>query len=135
MLARPLWFTFGCAATGCGIAGAVLPLLPTTPFLLVAAWAFARSSPRLHSWLLAHPTFGSLINNWRRDGSLSRNTKLVAMLVMLSSFGLTLLLGFPMHVAAIQLMVFVPAGWFLLSRPEPLGGIVSDGSLPVIQRD
>ncbi|MDZ7735161.1 MAG: YbaN family protein [Gammaproteobacteria bacterium] len=135
MLARPLWFTFGCAATGCGIAGAVLPLLPTTPFLLVAAWAFARSSPRLHGWLLAHPTLGRLINNWQHDGSLGRNTKLVAMLVMLSSLGLTLLLGFPMLVAMVQLMVFVPAGWFLLSRPEPLGDTVGEGSPPVIQRD
>ncbi|MEX2517514.1 MAG: YbaN family protein [Gammaproteobacteria bacterium] len=128
MLARPFWFIFGCAATGCGIVGAVLPLLPTTPFLLIAAWAFARSSPRLYTWLLTHPTLGRLIGNWQRDGSLSRNTKLVAMLVMLSSLGLTLLLGFPMLVAMVQLMVFVPAGWFLLSRPEPLGDTVGERS-------
>lgn len=121
MLTRPIWFTFGCTATACGMTGAVLPLLPTTPFLLLAVWAFARSSPRLHGWLLAHSTFGPLISDWQRDGSLSRNTKLVAMLVMASSLALTLLLDFPVVVAAVQLMVFVPVGVFLLSRPEPAG--------------
>lgn len=135
MLSRPFWLTCGCAATGCGVAGAVLPLLPTTPFLLLAAWAFARSSPRLHSWLLTHPVFGRPISDWQHSGSLSRNAKLAAMLTMASSLGLTLLLGFPLLVAAVQLMVFVPVGWFLLSRPEAPRGAPDGEPLPVSQRD
>jgi len=135
MLTRPFWFTFGCAATGCGIIGTVLPLLPTTPFLLLAAWAFARSSPGLHNWLLTHPAFGRLINDWQRHGSLSRSTKRAAVRIMASSFGLTLLLDFPMVVAVVQLIVFIPVGWFLLTRPEAKMCTASEDSLPVIQRD
>lgn len=118
MLARPLWFTFGCAATGCGIAGAVLPVIPATPFLLLAAWAFARSSPRLHVWLLDHPRFGCIIRDWQHHGSISRNTKRAALLAMAVSLALTWLLGFPASVLFVQLTVFVPVGYFILSRPD-----------------
>ena len=135
MLARPLWFTFGCAATGCGVVGAVLPLLPTTPFLLIAAWAFARSSPRLHDWLLAHPGFGRLIRDWRDHGSVSRGAKRLAVLVMAASLTLTWLLGFAMWVLAAQLAVFVPAGWFVLSRPDAPTGSPPAVRLAAVQGD
>ena len=75
MVPRVLWLLLGIAATGFGIAGAVLPLLPTTPFLLVATYAFARSSPRLHAWLMSHRQFGPLIANWQQHGAIGRRAK------------------------------------------------------------
>src|SRR5690606_8396288 len=63
---RSLWLTFGLVCVGLALAGVVLPLLPATPFLLLAAFAFTRSSPRLHAWLLGHRHFGPLIEDWRR---------------------------------------------------------------------
>lgn len=54
------------ASFGAGMVGVVVPLLPTTPFVLLAAYAAARSSPRLHAWFLAHPTFGRMIQDWQR---------------------------------------------------------------------
>lgn len=58
MPVRALWLTLGLVSTACGVAGVVLPLVPTTPFLLLAAYAFARSSPRLHNWIMMHPRLG-----------------------------------------------------------------------------
>ncbi|NNE06609.1 MAG: YbaN family protein [Xanthomonadales bacterium] len=68
-----------------GIAGAglVLPILPTTPFVLLAAACFARSSERWHQWLLDSPTFGPMIRNWEKNRCISRRTKLIAVVSML----------------------------------------------------
>ena len=67
---RYLWLSFGFIALALGMAGAVLPLLPTTPFILLAAFCFARSSRRFHNWLLNHRTFGPMIENWRQEGAI-----------------------------------------------------------------
>jgi uncharacterized membrane protein YbaN (DUF454 family) len=62
----------GLAATGLALAGVVLPLLPATPFLLVAAWAFARSSPRLEGRLRAHARLGPLLAGWEARQAIAR---------------------------------------------------------------
>src|SRR3546814_4941574 len=80
---RIFWFCFGLGATGLGIAGAILPLLPATPFFLLAAFGFARSSPRLHAWLTGHRRFGPLITDWQRHGAIARRAKVTAVAVML----------------------------------------------------
>ncbi|WP_225976647.1 MULTISPECIES: YbaN family protein [Corynebacterium] len=65
----------GVIATGCGIIGIVLPLFPTTPFLLLAAYCFAKSSPRMHDWLLSHPQLGPYITNYQ-SGAMSKKHKI-----------------------------------------------------------
>lgn len=65
-----------------GIVGAFLPVLPTTPFILLSAWAAARSSPRLLDWLENHTAFGPMIRDWRRGGVVSRRAKWLASLMM-----------------------------------------------------
>lgn len=76
--ARALLVAGGALFVGLAAIGVVLPLLPTTPFLLVAAACFARSSPRLHRALLASRTFGPLIHHWRAAGAIPRGAKIVA---------------------------------------------------------
>lgn len=77
----------GVAFTGLGLVGAILPVLPTTPFLLVAAVAFAHSSPRLHAWLEQHPQFGPGLRRIREGKGIARRTKIVSLVLA------TLLLG------------------------------------------
>jgi uncharacterized membrane protein YbaN (DUF454 family) len=118
MHARYLWLLLGLAATGCGIIGAVLPLLPTTPFLLVAAYAFARSSPRLHAWLLDHPQFGPLISNWQAHGAIASSVKITAIIVMLGALGLSWLMGFALWIVGVQAGVLSVVALFILTRPD-----------------
>ena len=81
----------GWLAFATGIVGIVLPLLPTTPFMLLAAALFARSSPRFHGWLLAHPWFGPPILDWPQYRGIRRHTRRRAIIFILISFSVSLL--------------------------------------------
>ena len=109
----------GISALALGGLGVVLPLLPTTPFILVAAFAFAKSSDRLHRWLLDHDVFGPLITNWRQYGAISRNTKIASILSMIAIVVISFLLAVPAHAIVIQILVLGAAAAFILSRPLP----------------
>ncbi len=117
-LMRLIWAAFGGICVVLAMAGAVLPLLPTTPFLLLAAFAFARSSTRLHSWLISHKRFGPLIADWRDHGAISRRTKRISVGVMaampLASYGL----GAPLWAIAVQAVALTGSAGFILSRPD-----------------
>ena len=116
---RLLWLALGWLSVGLGIAGAVLPILPTTPFMLLAAWCFARSSPRFHAWIVNHPTFGPPVRNWQGHGAISRRAKVLAAGSMLAVLGLSLVLGLKWQVIAIHTVAMLGAGTFVLTRPEP----------------
>ena len=119
MVLRSFHFALGVTATGLAVLGAVLPLLPTTPFLLVAAWAFARSSPRLEAWLVDHARFGPLIADWRREGAVSRRVKRLSALVMLATLVFGALVGLSVAILALQAAIFAAVSLFLWTRPEP----------------
>ncbi|MCE1237441.1 MAG: YbaN family protein [Hyphomicrobiales bacterium] len=109
----------GGVAVVLAIAGAVLPLLPTTPFLLVAAWAFARSSPRAERWLLDHARFGPLVRDWREGGAVSRSAKRASAGVMIATLAFGWAIDLAFWILAIQAVVFAGVSTFLWSRPEP----------------
>ncbi len=80
----------GFVAVGLGVAGLVLPVLPTTPFMLLAAACFARSSPRFHRWLLHHRTFGPIVSEWERHRAIPWRTKLWAIALMSTTLAVSI---------------------------------------------
>ena len=89
---RGLLIIIGLISLALGIAGVVLPLLPTTPFILLTATCFAKSSPRFHRWLLQHPNFGPIINTFQNNARLPTLTAYKVILFIWLSLGLSMLL-------------------------------------------
>jgi uncharacterized protein len=116
---RLLWLLAGLVFIAVGAIGVILPLLPTTPFLLLAAYCFTRSSPRMHRWLHTHPTFGPPLNNWNQYGSIDRRSKRIAIIVILLTPVITVMIGIPWWALASQLLVLGCAATFILTRPDP----------------
>ncbi len=81
-LTRPLFFVLGCLCVGLGILGIYLPVLPTTPFMLLASMCFAKSSPRLHAWLINHKSFGRMIVAWQTRRAIPRHAKWLSWTMM-----------------------------------------------------
>jgi uncharacterized protein len=117
-----MWLAIGYAATGLGIAGAFLPLVPTTPFLLVAVYAFARSSPAMHRWLTNHPRLGPFIDNWQRYGAIGIRAKASAVALMAGALGLSWWLGLDAALLALQAAAMAGVCAFILTRPNGPGG-------------
>ncbi len=116
---RAIWFIVGATALLLGALGIVLPLLPTTPFLLVAAFAFARSSERWHKWLLEHKIFGRIIANWNNYGAIDKRTKAIGTLSMAGVFILSLIMGVSPFILGIQALALSASAAFVLTRPLP----------------
>lgn len=115
---RILWVCLGVTALTLGTIGIVLPLLPTVPFLLLAAFFFARSSERLHNWLITHPRFGPPIEDWNRSGAISRRAKILATVSVAAAFGLSLALGLRLMILMIQAATLCCVLLFIWTRPE-----------------
>ena len=118
MLGRALWLGLGWTCVGLGVVGAFLPLLPTTPFLLLAAFSFSRGSNKLHSWLINHPKLGPPITDWQQHRAISRRVKWVATLSMVAVFGLSLLMQVPSWALLTQAGVLLCVAGFLWTRAE-----------------
>ena len=116
----------GWIAVSLGFIGVFLPVLPTTPFLLVAAWAFAHSSPRFRDWLLNHPIFGRMIRDWQQHGSIPLRAKLIAV-TMIGASLLWLLgwSGLPVTLLVLIGSCLLGAASFILSRPTTKKGPAS----------
>lgn len=115
---KAMWITAGLIALALGAAGIVLPLLPTVPFLLLAAFCFSRSSQRLHDWLVHHPTLGPPIRDWRENGAIRPKAKILASLSILAAFSVSVFLGLSIKLLAIQAVTLSCVAAFIWSRPN-----------------
>lgn len=115
---RPLWLILGLVSVALGVLGIALPVLPTTPLMILAAFFFSKSSPRLEAWLLDHRVFGPVIADWRESGAIAPKIKLMAVGTMAAVFAVSLIVGVKPFVLIIQAVCLGGAAWFVLSRPN-----------------
>ena len=114
---RPIFFALGLLSLATGIVGAVLPLLPTVPFLLLAAFCFARSRPEWAERLYAHPRYGASLCEWRDRRAISRRAKIAAISAMTIGAGVTwFTLGWPWVMISVAVLVLV--GPWIWTRAE-----------------
>lgn len=115
---RIMWFISGWICLALGAMGILLPLLPTVPFLLLAALCFAKSSDTAHQWLINHKAFGPPIQDWQQSGAIRRPAKILATLSILAAFIISLFLGIAWWALTLQAIVLTCVSIFIWSRPE-----------------
>lgn len=114
---RHLYLVAGFASLGLAALGVALPLLPTVPFVILAAFCFARSSPAIERRLLEHPQFGPHIVLWRERRAISRRGKRAALIAFGVSVGIALVFApFPWSLVPVAAAA-IGGGW-IWSRPE-----------------
>jgi uncharacterized membrane protein YbaN (DUF454 family) len=118
VIRRGLFLVAGGLALALGAIGIFLPLLPTVPFLLLAAFCFARGSERVHNWLLSHPVFGPPIIDWNERGAIGRRAKWLASVTIVAAFGVSVLLGLPPWVLITQAVTLGAVALFIWTRPH-----------------
>lgn len=104
---KALWITAGSVSLGLGILGIVLPLLPTTPFILLASACYMRGSTRLHNKMLAHPTIGPIIINWHQSRSIEAAIKRKAYLFIIISFAFSIFMAPILWVKGLLGLIFI----------------------------
>jgi uncharacterized membrane protein YbaN (DUF454 family) len=118
-MSKILYRVLAVTAVGAGAVGVVLPLVPTTPFLLVALWASARGAPEWHARIRHHPRFEPTLSAWESERAIPRRAKLTGCLLMLVSWHLMLAMGTHPYVLIALAVLFAIGAGFLLSRPGP----------------
>ncbi|CAA6821615.1 MAG: Unknown protein [uncultured Sulfurovum sp.] len=113
-----IWLLLGFITLGLAILGVLLPLLPTVPFLLLASFFFAKSSEKLHTWLLNHELFGTMISDWHERGAISKNAKYFATLSIALVLAISLFMAVKPLVLSIQIVLLSMVLLFIWTRPN-----------------
>jgi uncharacterized protein len=114
---KTIFILAGLLCIALGVLGIFTPILPTTPFLLLATYFFSKSSEKLHLWLTHHPRLGPIILAWETSRSIPMRAKIIATITL--AISLVLILSKPIVIYAKLLGVFslIGAGLFILTRP------------------
>ena len=116
---RPLYIAAGWTCLGLGALGIFLPLLPTTPFVLLAAFCFSRGSTTLHQWLLNQKTFGPIIQDWNQHGVIRPHIKWTSVGLIILMIGYPVLFGpIPTWIKTTLVVIGLGVISFIVSRPS-----------------
>ena len=118
-IARALWFALGCLGVGLGFVGIIIPVLPTTPFILVAVWAFGKSSPAFAERLRRHKVFGPYVRDWEAHRVIPAKAKIAACVMMSLSLGwLVWFTAAPAWAKMLTAALMAAAAFYVLSKPS-----------------
>ena len=116
---RLLWLYLGHLFVGLGIVGVFLPILPTTPFILLASACYSRGSERFNAWLLNHPVFGPPLRDWRAQKMIRPKAKVVASASIFIAIGIVVLAEkIPLYGKLGMVSVVVPVWIYIVTRPS-----------------
>lgn len=115
---RVLWMLLGLVALVLGGIGVFLPILPTTPFVILAAFAFGKSIPAWRRWLVRNRIFGPIIKNWEETGAIAPRYKAMAGTMMLAAIALSVYMSVKPLIIAVQVLCMMAAFYFIITRPN-----------------
>lgn len=116
---RTAYFVLGWLMVALGLIGAVLPIMPTTIFIILAAWCFGRSSPRFEKWLLEHRIFGPTLVQWREHGAVPKRVKWIACSGMAFGYATFFCFARPTPLlGGVVALFFIACAAYVLSRPS-----------------
>lgn len=115
---RVFWIALGLSALVLGIIGVLLPVLPTTPFVILAAFAFGKGSDRLRGWLVNNAIFGPMIREWEAHGAIAPRYKRIAYMFMALAFLGSLIAGVRPVILFVQAVCLSSAGLYIWTRPD-----------------
>lgn len=118
-----------------GFIGAILPGMPTTVFLILAAWASSKGWPQMDAWLLNHPKYGPTLRDWRAHGTVPRKAKWLASIMMLISGIIMLFTTAPLAVKAFTDITMLIVAIWLWRRPEPNPVIIQQNAVDLEKTD
>ena len=115
---KMVWFVIGLVALVLGGIGVFLPILPTTPFIILAAFAFGKSIPAWRRWLLNNKTFGPIIEDWEETGAIAPRYKIMATTMMIAALALSFYLAIKPVIIGVQALCMLVAFGFIITRPN-----------------
>jgi len=116
---KAAYFSLGWLFFVLGVIGAVLPVMPTTPFMLLALWAFSKSSERFHNWLYYHRFFGPPLQKWTQYRVIPLPAKIVSISFMSISFVYMLVFSpVPVWLKLLIAALMLYGAWFILTKPS-----------------
>lgn len=116
---KVFYFILGWVFFVIGAIGVVLPVLPTTPFMILALWAFAKSSKRFYRWLYHHELFGPLLQKWQQHRVIPLPAKVLSVSMMLASFAyLVFIRHLNVYILIVIAVLMLYGVWFILTKPS-----------------